>query len=444
MTKPAAASPQLTRTARGVGYVRGCGVHSHADSDTSIPPSLPKFVAATLFTACLNWADFFLDCYVVLQYACVIDSDMTAGCGSGELQTCEAYRWWLAMGLSLLVISNLVQSCLWAFYFFNFLGRLLAWHAPDWLPETCAGKLGLLFLLVLLAFAQLHYLVDIAAACIVGVPWPSSLGPGEDRIQANISRELATKILESGPQLYLQSYILFVVGSHGDLMKLASVAISILALGHGLMKVMSREGITAYLRLFAHRGYWVMTFLWFSSAQALRSAGCALVLAPGARPYGMVLVALATLTRCGLTIRRRSDEPKTWSRCQTLGAGAGYFFAVCLVPCAVLDAYFASAAVPALLVRWVENGALCALSIRICNDELRTRAMAGGAGPFGPAAFQRGSASTTRRVTFCVLAEAPCRRKPAGKGPRTWRQGLLQRRRQRLPQESSASNFQAC
>ena len=171
-------------------------LHTDANADISIPPSLPKFVAAMLFTACLNWADFFSDWYVVLQYACMIDSDMTVGCGSGELQACEAHPWWFAIGLSLLVLSNLVQSCAWAFGIYFFL-------EDEWgrLPETCSGQLALGLLLILLAFAQLHYLVDIAAACIVGVPWPSSSGPGENRNQANISRELATKILESGPQL---------------------------------------------------------------------------------------------------------------------------------------------------------------------------------------------------------------------------------------------------
>ena len=328
---------------------------SDADSDSSmlafvppIPPSLPKFVAATLFTACLNWADFFSDWYVVLQYACIINSDMTAGCGSGELQACEAHPWWFATGLSLLVISNLVQSCFWAFGFFFFLEEQ-AWGR---FPATFSGQLALSLLLILLAFAQLHYLVDIAAACIVGAPDP------EDRIGryfAMIFRDMAMKILESGPQLYLQSYILFAVGSHGDPVKLASVAISIAALGHGVVKGASTiwSHLTAAL---SKTVYWMMTFLWFSSDQALKSAGYALVLAPGARPYGMALMAIAALASCGLTIH--SDNPKhVWLSCSTVVRGMLLFFAVYLVPCLALAPL---KVVPALLVRWVENAA-CAL-----------------------------------------------------------------------------------
>ena len=315
-------------------------------------PSLPKFVAATLFTACLNWADFFSDWYVVLQYACVINSDMSVGCGSGdgsgELQACEAHPWWFAIGLSLLVISNVVQSCCWAFCFCKFLGE----HAKDQIPETCAGRLGLLLLLFLLAFAQLHYLADIAAACMVGAP---HLGDSTDEFSNGyIFRELATKILESGPQLYLQSYILFATGSHGDPMKLASVAISILALGHGLMKLMSMEGPSAL----AKPAYWMITFLWFSSDQALRSAGYALVLAPGARPFGMVLVALAALASCGLGVR---DGFFLSLCCENLQRGGALFFFGYLVPGFLLfeNADLVSAW-PVLLVRWVEM-ATCAL-----------------------------------------------------------------------------------
>ena len=137
-------------------------------------------------------------------------------------------------------------------------------------------------------------------------------------------------------------------------MKLASVAISILALGHGLLKVASTVGASALSKPV----YWMITFLWFSSDQALRSAGYALVLAPGARPYGIALMALAALASCGLTIRSRSSEPVVWLRWQTLAQGAVCFFIVYLVPFYLLDPESAQA-VPVFLVRWVE-AATCA------------------------------------------------------------------------------------
>ena len=341
-------------------------LHSDADSDVSmlafvppIPPSLPKFVRDTLFTACLNWADFFSDWYVVLQYACVIDSSISVGCGSGELQACEAHPWWFAMGVSLLVVSNLFQSLVWTMSFVVFLCNCAT--IKDRLSETRQYIL-LNLLLALLAFAQLHYLLDIAAACIVGAPDPT--GVFDARVDASRNREVTTKILESGPQLYLQSYILFAVGSHGDPMKLASVAISVLAIGHGLLK----ENTAALSKPV----YGMITFLWISSDQALRSAGYALVLARGARPYGITLTALAAVASCGLHIRimeeairreRMNDELDSYGdppslACRVVVNAVSLFFSLYLVPAVALSNV--SIAVPSLLVRWVEMAA-CAL-----------------------------------------------------------------------------------
>ena len=306
-----------------------------------------KFLGSLLFTACLNWADFFSDWYVILQYGCVVDASTSTVCiGAGELQGCQVYPRWFAIGLSVLIASNLVQSAAWAHATYGRMG------IEDLLPEGRCARLVPAGLLFLLAFFQLHYLLEIAVACHKGAP-DLSTNDTDDRRRAVLHRELATKILESAPQLYLQSYILFAIGPHGETMKAASVLISTVALSHGLLK---SPAVTPQRALSRHT-YWLVSFLWLASDLAMRSAGYALVLSPGVRHYGIVLVVWASLVSCSF---HALADNRSFLDLSTAASVLGDFFALYLVPAVALQPEAATKAAGVLLLRWLET-ATCAL-----------------------------------------------------------------------------------
>ena len=300
-------------------------------------------LAPLLFTALLNIADFVSDWYVVLKYGCLIDSTLSTGCGSEqELTSCEAHPWWFGIGLFLLIASNLAQSYLWASP--NELRMMILLHrcGCSW-PESSKQLLAFR-LLFLLAFMQLHYLVDILFACGWGevlVPVQGSRlslhgmedGEWESAKKAIRSRELATKLLESGPQLYLQSYVLFAVGSHREPVNVISVSISALALGHGILKVMDENPCKTWNLVYRR----LLAFMWLASDQAMRAAGYALVLSPSARPYGITLVVVASATICGLHIW----NDVTWGVCGNFRDFIHFFyeaaFKMYLIPVMALE-----------------------------------------------------------------------------------------------------------
>lgn len=138
---------------------------------------------------------------VMLEYGCFLSNNLTTSCDGVE--GCEAHWWWFGLALSILIISSLVQS----FYY----------------SGDC-GSCGLCCLSLL----QLSYLRDLCVA----------LG-GEEDTEENrrvMIRDVIVKMLESAPQLYLQSYILFVIGEHRNHLKLISIMFSALSLAVGVSK----------------------------------------------------------------------------------------------------------------------------------------------------------------------------------------------------------------
>ena len=43
---------------------------------SAVPSARTQFFLGLLFTAALNWADFFLDLWVVLQYGCALEAPL--------------------------------------------------------------------------------------------------------------------------------------------------------------------------------------------------------------------------------------------------------------------------------------------------------------------------------------------------------------------------------
>ena len=124
--------------------------------------------------------------------------------------------------MTLLVVSNTLQSVAWARTVDDDPDEDL-WHL---LPGNCRSRMLMRTLLFPVAFIQLHYVVDIAARLCTG-------RRERDVTGGRLSREVATKCLESAPQLYFQAYVLLALGTHGEPLQAASVAISVASLTYG-------------------------------------------------------------------------------------------------------------------------------------------------------------------------------------------------------------------
>ena len=138
-------------------------------------------------TAALNILDFYSDLLVILKYACVVDSGLSLQCGDDEMsQTCQPHYWWFGIGLTLLVISNLAQSCMWVFLV---LGNF-RFNRP-----VCA-TIGLF----MTAFSQTSYVVDVYFAAVgrdINVELKDIAR--KRALNSRLFREVLTKCLESAP-----------------------------------------------------------------------------------------------------------------------------------------------------------------------------------------------------------------------------------------------------
>lgn len=336
---------------------------------SAAPSDRTQFFLGLLFTAALNWADFYLDFWVVLQYACVLPGNLSTGCPSDTAgsQTCEVHAWYFGIGCFLLLSSNLVQSLVWAE------GSLETRATP---LQTSPGKLTYFLACLLLSLAQLNYLVDGAMAFCFGIP---ELGSG--RYETMRLRELYNKLLESAPQLYLQSYILFSIGGHGDPVGIASVSVSAISLSYGVVKLcLSHDHNQGPLSQPIYR---FAAFLWLTTDQALRAAGFALVLSSEVRPFGLTLIAAGLVATC-LNAARKGNSA---SRMRLAFSAA---FGVYLIPIAQLlkgsprredhedDAFVPECELKdtpddgtkrCLPIRWIETAGCAALSLAFARTK---------------------------------------------------------------------------
>ena len=230
-------------------------------------------------TAALNILDFYSDLLVILKYACVVDSGLSVKCGEDEMsQTCQPHYWWFGRGVTMLVISNIAQSFFWM--------RSIA-HRFRFERPVCAA-----FGLFATAFSQINYLVDIYIAA-EGLAFLQKRHDGNiDMRIPQLFREGLTKCLESSPQLYFQSYVLFVLGAHGEPAQMASVVISILSLAYGGTKIFARHPATrqivhacAYKRTIGSLSLALIS-LWLALDLAWRIGATAVVLTEASRPVG--------------------------------------------------------------------------------------------------------------------------------------------------------------
>ena len=247
-----------------------------------------KLLPGLCLTAALNIMDFYSDLLVVLKYGCYVESSFIQSCGSQVAKaTCQAHWWWFRIGLSMLFVSNTEQSAVWAHFAIGCLQVPRGWQ------RICifAGAF-------ILAFCQLNYLLDIAVlvyrgrrADKAGEIYSESQSESFNRA----FRELMTKCLESAPQLYFQTYVLFTLGAHRDWVQAGSVAISTLSLAYGITKVWAASPIRFKSgdhmdRRLKTPGALLLIFLFLALDQAWRAGAAALMLAEASRPVGIVMV----------------------------------------------------------------------------------------------------------------------------------------------------------
>lgn len=197
-----------------------------------------------LFVVVLNYVDFFTDVFVTLEYGCFIENELSTSCDGSE--GCEPHWWWFSTALGILIVSTVVSS----FYY-----------------STSPG-------LCCLSLFQLSHLRDLYLACEK---------PDPEEIQRKRIRDMVTKMLESAPQLYLQSYVLFAVGQHRNRQKIVSVVISSLALSYGVMRFLTLDQHATRLQK-------ATLFLFLTTDQLLRASGYALALSEHARQVGVPLI----------------------------------------------------------------------------------------------------------------------------------------------------------
>ena len=333
-------------------------------------PKLPeiskktKFLLSLMFTACLNMADFISDTLVVLRFGCVLESQLSTSCDPAVVsEACEAHPAWFGIGLSLLVMSNSLQSAIWVMVARDVLKDL---HR---LPKTCVGSYATYLSLFVLAFFQMHYVMDIALIFKLGAPDLSDRSSHQS-VSVVATRELVTKACESAPQFYFQSYVLFAVGSHGDPAQLVSVCISVSALAHGIMKVAPGYMVSPEVaKRLQNPFYHVVTFLWLASDQVMRSAGVALVLSQGSRPYGLVFIALMSMAAtCAFAASQIIEGPDYCRECCWGFFGA---YMVPLLPWGELtdshSEFVKSLSGLVLTIRWLETAGCALLAYLFTN-----------------------------------------------------------------------------
>ena len=256
-------------------------------------------------TAGLNLLDFYSDLLVILQYGCFVEHSMVQTCSEAQVQTagegtCQAHWHWFWIGLTLLIISNVVQSIAWTYEMYETVAYNL-----NKLPKSPCGRACVALAGFVLAFCQINYIVDLALAAtgILGDDdddggiGPPVLSTKQKRF-LRVIRDMITKCLESAPQMYFQSYVVFASGVHGEPTQLASILISILALSYGGTKIwssseMMKRYVIVKWHLRRRLTSWpslVLIFLTGALDQAWRAGAAALVLTEASRGLGVGLL----------------------------------------------------------------------------------------------------------------------------------------------------------
>ena len=213
-------------------------------------------------------------------YGCFVDNSLTPECptleanNTGavnvtldlELPECTPHWAWFGIALTLMVLSTLVPAFFWADQ-----------RAISFSDGATTGRF---MFFCSLGVAQLSQVWDLAQVLREGVleEDPSHGGAGR--------RNFATVILESAPQLYLQSYVLFALGAYGQTFKVMSVCSSVLSLAGSAVMAAAKTAASGdrLTRLWPGK---VLAVLFLATDAAVRSMGFAMVLCEPVRAYGL-------------------------------------------------------------------------------------------------------------------------------------------------------------
>ena len=202
---------------------------------------------------------------MILQYGCFVDNSLTPECptleanNTGavnvtldlELPECTPHWAWFGIALTLVVLSTLVPAFFWA---------------DQRERKSDGATTGRFMFFCSLGVAQLSQVWDLAQVLREGVleEDPSHGGAGR--------RNFATVILESAPQLYLQSYVLFALGAYGQTFKVMSVCSSVLSLAGSAVMAAAKTAASGdrLTRLWPGK---VLAVLFLATDAAVRSMG---------------------------------------------------------------------------------------------------------------------------------------------------------------------------
>lgn len=224
-----------------------------------------------LFSMVLNYTDLAMDVIVMLEYGCILNNELITSCdldmtsirnvrskSTGTVTTCEPHPVWFGLSLTILLLSTCLSAGCYAFGTDN----------DGSFARCCLG------------LSQLSHLNDVWHALTTHAEADAELS--SESVQMN-ARDLMTKLSECTPQLYLQSYVLFAVGAHGDGFKVLSTVVSAISLAHGIAKSLATDMKVGLVQR-------VVIGLFLTTDQLLRASAYAMVLSPAARPLGIVFM----------------------------------------------------------------------------------------------------------------------------------------------------------
>ena len=241
-----------------------------------VPSPYKRLVLNRLLTAVLNYTDLVTDILVMLQYGCFLRHTLSTNCTTGIanvgnvttswIPSCEPHWWWFGLSLSILVLSTVAQA---------FVYTIRPGQHRSFRSFCCLG----LF--------QLTYLRDLFLAVL----YPSTAEAEEEKNSTG-GRDFTVKILECTPQLYLQTFVLFSIQAHGDVLKVISTLLSAVSLAFGLVRFMEAQSAHTqqhFLQSFARK---LTVGLFLTTDQLLRASAYSLMLSEKARPLGIPIILL--------------------------------------------------------------------------------------------------------------------------------------------------------
>ncbi|CAJ1422154.1 unnamed protein product [Effrenium voratum] len=307
----------------------------------------------SLLAMVLNMADFGTDVMVLLGLSCALPAPHAACVNAthtdaiASAASCEPHTAWFAISATILVVSTVLSSCMWA------------------MPrEGCCGFCCWYFVLGLLQLGDAAELVQFLR--------------GELKDGLRQWRILFGKVLESVPQAYLQGYVLLHTKRRMEPFQLASISVSGLSLAFGLVTSMAEMFSSSRLKTAQGK---VLGFVFFALDVWARCTAVALGLVPSVRLAACGVIAGYWVLSLAAYLKMRG-----WPGCGTFfwEFVFGQLFFVYIVPAAAITQGPSELPGPLKrtwqVLRFLESAGLCGaalgLGLGTCQQPLVPEALA--------------------------------------------------------------------